>query len=47
MKIVGLFVVVFACAAVNKLLGFSTEAMLVGTVIGAGTYILMQIDSYS
>lgn len=44
MKVIGLFIVVFACVAVNKLLGFSTEAMLVGTIIGAGIYLLTQMN---
>lgn len=43
MKILGLFVVVFGCVAVSKLLGFSNEAMLVGTIVGAGSYILLNV----
>ena len=42
MKIIGLFVVVFVCLAINKLLGFSDEASFVGALIGACSYVLMQ-----
>lgn len=43
MKIFRLFVVVFGCVAVNKLFGFSDEAMLVGTIVGASSYILLNV----
>jgi hypothetical protein len=40
MKIIGLFVVVFAGLLVTRALGFSETAQFVGAVVGAGTYIL-------
>ena len=40
MKILGLFIVVFGCVALNKLFGFSNEAMMIGCIIGAATYVL-------
>ena len=42
MKLFGLFFIVFAIVAINKLLGFSDQAMLVGVVIGAGSYAMSQ-----
>lgn len=39
-KIIGLYVVVFSCALINAYLGFSDIAVMVGTVVGAGIYIL-------
>ncbi len=42
MKIIGLFVVVFASLIISRLLGFSEMTSIVGAVIGAGTFILMQ-----
>ena len=41
MKIIGLFIVVFAGLAVSKFLGFSDMATMVGAVIGGGSYILI------
>lgn len=40
MKILGLYVVVFGCLLVNRMIGFSDEASIVGVIIGVGTYIL-------
>ncbi len=42
MKIIGLFVVVFASLLISRWFGFSETASIVGAVIGAGTLILMQ-----
>ena len=42
MKIAGLFVVVFAGLLISRALGLSEMAQIVGAVVGAGTYILMQ-----
>jgi len=42
MKVLGLFIVVFAIVLIDKALGFSQGATMVGVVIGAGTYILSQ-----
>ena len=44
MKIIGLFIVVFAGVATSKLFGFSDMATMVGAVLGAGTYILLVVD---
>jgi phosphate/sulfate permease len=44
MKILGLFAVVFGCLLINKLLGFSDMASIVGTIVGSGSYILLQIN---
>lgn len=41
MKILGLFVVVFGCVAINRALGFSDMATIVGCIVGAGSYILI------
>lgn len=41
MKIIGLFIVVFSCLAINLALGFSETAQMIGVVIGAGSYILL------
>lgn len=41
MRILGLFIVVFLCLFVNKLLGF--EEPLVGVIVGAGVYIISLI----
>lgn len=40
MKVLGLLVVVFGCLLINKAIGLSEEASIVGTIICAGTYIL-------
>lgn len=45
MKILGLFVVVFLIAFVNKLLGSSDFSSMIGVVIGAGTYIMSSMKS--
>ena len=45
MKILGLFIVVFAALGILKVLGFSDMAMMVGAIVGAGTYILTQITN--
>jgi len=41
MKIIGLIIVVFGCVTINKYFGYSDEAMIIGTVVGAGSYILL------
>lgn len=41
MKIIGLFVVVFGCALINKALGFSDIASTIGVIIGAGSYLII------
>lgn len=41
MRIIGLFVVVFGCFAVNRALGVSDMATIIGCVVGAGSYILI------
>jgi len=43
MKVLGLFIVVFGIALINKFLGFSDSAMMIGCVTGAGSYILLNI----
>jgi len=43
MKIVGLFFVVFAIVGINKLMGWGEGELIIGVVIGAGTYILNMI----
>ena len=43
MKIVGLFIVVFGGLIISKSIGMSDMAMMVGSVIGAGTYLLAMI----
>jgi hypothetical protein len=43
MKILGLFVVVFSGLFISRALGYSDSAQLVGAVMGAGTYLLLQI----
>ena len=45
MKIIGLFIVVFGGLAVSRALGFSVMSQLVGAVVGAGTYILIQTSA--
>ena len=40
MRILGLFACVFICFFINKALGFSSDAVVIGTIIGAGTYIM-------
>ena len=42
MKILGLFFVVFGGLALSRALGFSEQAQLVGAVMGAGSYLLIQ-----
>lgn len=44
MKILGLFAVVFAIIFVDKMLGFSDMATMVGVVVGSGSYILMNLS---
>ena len=39
-KVGGLFLVVFTCAGINTALGVSETSVMVGTVIGAGIYLL-------
>ena len=41
MKIAGLFVLVFACALFNKAMGLDDVGIMIATVIGAGSYILL------
>ena len=41
MRIVGLFIVVFTCAAINKWLFSSDIASTIGMVIGAGAWIIL------
>ena len=41
MKIIGLIFVVTVIVILNKAMGTSDEAMIFGTVIGAGSYILL------
>jgi hypothetical protein len=41
MKIIWLFIVVFAGLAVSRAFGFSESAQLVGAVVGAGSFVLM------
>jgi hypothetical protein len=43
MKIIGLFVVVFSIAIINKWLGFTDMASMIGVTIGAGLYLLLNI----
>ncbi len=43
MKVLGLFIVVFAGLAISKSLGVSDMGMMIGAVVGAGTYILMNV----
>ena len=45
MKIIGLFIVVFGCFFVNKLVGFSFEASTIGTIVGTGSYLLITLGS--
>ena len=45
MKIVGLFVVVFVGVFISRAFGFSETAQMVGAVVGAGTYILIQMSA--
>lgn len=45
MKIIGLFIVVFGGLAISRAMGFSEVAQLVGAVIGAGSYILIQLSA--
>jgi len=40
MKVIGLFVVVFSIILIDRLLGMSDSATIVGVVVGAGVYIL-------
>ena len=40
MKVLGLFIVVFAGLFISELLGFSKDAQIVGAVCGAGAYII-------
>ena len=44
MKILGLFIVVFTVIATNRMLGFSDRSTMVGSVIGGGTYVLLNIN---
>lgn len=44
MKIIGLLIVVFGGLAVSRAMGFSENAQIIGVVVGAGTYILIQIN---
>ena len=39
-KIVGLFIVVFGGLFASKAMGFSEPSMLVGAIVGGGSYIL-------
>jgi hypothetical protein len=40
-RIIGLFIVVFGCVAANKALGFNDTAMIIGVIVGAGSYITL------
>ena len=44
MKILGLFITVFAGLATSKMLGFSDMSAMVGSVISGGTYVLLNIN---
>lgn len=45
MKIIGLFVVVFTGLFASKAMGFSSDAQLVGAIVGAGSYILLMFKA--
>jgi hypothetical protein len=45
MNIIGLFVVVFSGLLITSSLGLSETAQMIGCVIGAGTFILMRMNS--
>jgi hypothetical protein len=45
MRVIGLFLVVFACLYINKLLGFPPESSFVGALVGACSYVLLTMKS--
>jgi len=45
MRLLGLFIVVFAGVAASRALGFNDVTMLIGVIVGSGSYIIISEDS--